>query len=412
MSCVISRAQPAGAKHDSADPEGTPRSQSDVRTWRVNPACHSSVHERAAHDYFATELAKLKRIDFRGAYSADDPQQPGDSYFLPNATIVRSQLPGATGQRCTRGPRLADAHDLYGGVVPEAFIATKAISHGLLRPDCAQPGGWNESLAQSISCMTLRGFTAFTMADALRAGRELLASGPVRVKAVGATGGKGQWVAHDAHQLKRSLAEIEDQGVSAEGIVLEENLEQCVTMSIGQVSVAGHLISYHGTQYMTPDNLGGFSYGGSDLFVVRGGFEQLLALPLEPAQRLAIDQARSYHAAVQMAYPGFFASRINYDVAQGQGSRGWCSGVLEQSWRIGGATSAEVVALSAFDRAPQLQCIRASSGERYGNKAAIPAHAQIYYRGEDPGVGPITRYTCIEAAVPHDRLVHAAAAIY
>ena len=45
----------------------------------------------------------------------------------------------------------------------------------------------------------------------------------------------------------------------------------------------------------------------------------------------------------------FFASRRNYDVVAGLDARGQrrC-GVLEQSWRVGGASPAELVALAAF----------------------------------------------------------------
>ena len=46
-------------------------------------------------------------------------------------------------------------------------------------------------------------------------------------------------------------------------------------------------------------------------------------------------------AAATECFPGLVASRRNYDVAQGTNARGKrCSGVLEQSWRLGGATGA------------------------------------------------------------------------
>lgn len=372
--------------------EGAARRQDDVKTWRVDPHSHVSDHEQAAHAHFARELAQLKKITYRGAYSAEEAGD-GLSYVLPNATIVLDDPKRDACLTRSRRPVVNDLHDLYGGVVPHAFVATKAISHGLHGAAGARPEGWSESLGQAIRPMTLRGYTVFCGADALRAGQDMLALGPVRVKAVGATGGKGQWVAHSRSELKRCLAEIDQQGMLEQGVVLEENLEQCITLSVGQVTVAGHVISYHGTQYTTPDNTGGQAYGGSDLCVVRGGFNELLALDLTPAQRLAIDQARRYHGAVEAAYPTFFASRVNYDVAQGVATDGWRSGVLEQSWRIGGATSAEVAALVEFDRSPDCTAIWVSSGERYGG-AALPPGASVYFDGEDSLAGPITRFTC------------------
>ena len=73
---------------------------------------------------------------------------------------------------------------------------------------------------------------------------------------------------------------------------------------------------------------------------VRGGWEALDGLPMTPELRIAVGQARSYDQAVS-EYPGFLASRRNYDVAQGVDNEGqWRSGVLEASWRSGGASTA------------------------------------------------------------------------
>jgi hypothetical protein len=58
---------------------------------------------------------------------------------------------------------------------------------------------------------------------------------------------------------------------------------------------------------------------------------------------------------------GHMVSRRNYDVGQGidiEGRRR--SGVFESSWRVGGATSAELVALSIFSQDPSVQVVEAS----------------------------------------------------
>ena len=72
-----------------------------------------------------------------------------------------------------------------------------------------------------------------------------------------------------------------------------------------------------------------------------------------------------------------------------------CSGVLEQSWRIGGASSAEVAALEAFARGTTGSVIRASSVELYG-EAQVPEGATVLFRGEDADVGFITKYALVE----------------
>src|SRR3954463_7685949 len=99
------------------------------------------------------------------------------------------------------------------------------------------------------------------------------------------------------------------------------------------------------------------------------------------------------------AFPGMILSRRNYDVAQGyDGRRQLRSGVLEQSWRIGGASGAEIAALEAFRANPALEVVRASTMEIYGDRDP-PPHATVYFRGVDEEVGPMTKYAMAE---PHD----------
>jgi len=245
----------------------------------------------------------------------------------------------------------------------------------------------------------LPGFSAFAHEDARRAGRLLLKNGAVRIKPTCATGGRGQVVVEDAHSLDRCLAATSAEEFRAHGVVLEENLRAPMTCSVGQVIVGGTVASYHGVQRETRDNRGQIAYGGSDLHFVRGGFELLLAEALPPPMRLAIEQARAYHQAVSDCYPGFFASRINYDVAQGTGPKGEPrSGVLEQSWRLGGATGAEIAALETFRDRPACTRVNASCFEVYGAgdpppNATVCTACTVYFRGVDAELGPLLKYT-------------------
>src|SRR5215207_1282741 len=95
-------------------------------------------------------------------------------------------------------------------------------------------------------------------------------------------------------------------------------------------------------------------------------------------------------------FPGLFVSRRNYDVAEGLDGRGQrrC-GVLEQSWRMGGASGAEIAALEAFRAEPTLEAICASTFETYGEREP-PSHATVYFRGVDERIGPMTKYTILE----------------
>jgi hypothetical protein len=357
-----------------------------VVVWSADPQAYASDHERATRSNFAQRLAALKQFRFDGEYDASRAHENTPLYFVPSDTVSSTQLARSLG--------ISTLHDLFGGVVPYPFVATKAITHPLAGRAAACPEGWTPAFPSGVSDAVLDGFSAFSLEDARWAGRQLLENGPVRVKPVCATGGRGQTVVADADALDRCLAAMEEGEIALHGVVLEENLENPETYSVGQVLVDQLIMSYYGRQRMTRGNDGQSVYGGSDLTLVRGNFDALLAMTSPPpALCLAIEQARHYNQAVIDCFPGFFASRVNYDVAQGVGAGGtWRSGVLEQSWRVGGATGAEMVALELFWGDPTLDRVRVSCFEAYGAEAPIPADAKVHYRGIDKQTGHLTKY--------------------
>jgi hypothetical protein len=345
-------------------------------------------HERVTHAEIAKKLAALKGFEFADDY---DPscRRSGPVYLVPSQTLIGLDVAHALG--------IYSEHDLFGGVVPHAFVATKALTHPLVEGDAQAPVGWCHGFETRVDGAVLRGFSAFTREDAHRAGRRLLAHGPARIKPVRVSGGIGQVVVSDIAALETALDAMEPAELRDHGLVLEENLTDVTTYSVGQVRVAELTATYYGTQRLTSDNSGAAVYGGSDLVVVRGDFDALLGLDLAEEARLAVAQARAYDAAAAACFPKMLLSRRNYDVGQGLDcGRRWRSGVLEQSWRIGGASGAEIAALEAFRADPALDCVRASSAEVYGEGAAPPpTAATVYFRGLDEQVGFITKYALL-----------------
>ncbi|HEY0832311.1 MAG TPA: DUF3182 family protein [Azospirillum sp.] len=373
----------------SSAEEAAPSHRGSVVYW-PGERCYDRSHERSTHVEIAKKLAGLKGYDAVETYDRAR-RYPGPVYFLPSDTLIGVEAANALGIRTE--------HDLFGGVVPCAFVATKAITHPLVGPDAAAPANWSADIGRRVRDIVLPGFSAFTRDDAHRAGMRLLAGGPVRVKCVRETGGRGQAVVFNAAQLEAALDAIEPTELSSCGVVLEEELTGVTTRSVGQVRVADLVATYHGTQRLTPDNGGTPVYGGSELTVVRGGFDAVFACDLLEEVRLAVAQACAYDAAATACFPGLFASRRNYDVIQGLDRRGRRrSGVLEQSWRIGGASSAEIAALEAFRADPALRAIRATCVEVYGERETPPSTATVHFRGVDERVGFITKYTLVE---PH-----------
>jgi hypothetical protein len=355
--------------------------------------CHSgtrtarSQHEVDTQRTLAGQLALLLHasdcVDFDSACS-----YPPQRYFVPDDT-----LPVETARRLG----IASDDDLFGGVVPYPFVGTKVVVHGLPPGAQIKPEGWQDSLGERVSELVLPGFSAFTRDDAHTAAALLLRNGPVRLKRPSGIGGAGQAVIADRRELDTQLNGIGDATLMTEGIVLERNLREITTFSVGEVRVRGRHASYYGVQRLTQNNHGHAVYGGSDLVVVRGTLDALQRTDMPGEARAAVQCAREFDDAIRGAFPGFIASRRNYDVASGVDENGHAyRGVLEQSWRIGGASGAEIGALRAFENDPALTVVRASTVELYGEDVDVPANAGIIYQGVDAHSGRVTKFFTVE----------------
>jgi hypothetical protein len=351
-------------------------------------------HEAATLLSASQRLAALLGYAFAGT---DDPDSvraragPGAAlYLVPPDTIVGLDTAAALGIRSEA--------DLFGGVVPHPFVATKSITHPVVSPQARVPAGWSRQFAQRVGDSVLAGFTVFDRDDALDAAGRLVTLGPVRVKRVRATGGHGQSVIQALPELEAVLHDLGEDELATWGLVLEQSLEDVTTYSVGVARVGPWRIAYYGTQRLVPDNRGEAVYGGSDMVVARGDIASLLAMAPSDEVRQAIDGARAYDDAVDRCYPGFIASRRNYDIVFGHDRAGRRRfGVLEQSWRIGGASGAEIEAMEAFKQDPALSAVRASTVEVFGDPAAtvVPDGATVYFRGTDARAGPLTKYSTV-----------------
>jgi len=345
---------------------------------------HTPEHEHAVHLKLVDGLAGL--LGCAPVHPDHPPTATDRFYYVPTETLIDPQRHARLGI-CTE-------QDLFGGLVSHPYMATKAISHPL-PADASFPPGWTDAFACQASDALLRGYTVFSKADARRAAALLLLDGPLRLKPVLACAGRGQQVIVQLDELEPLLDDMDDQDLALWGLVLEEDLSDVETFSVGQVRVAGLTCSYHGTQQLTHDHQGIEVYGGSDLVVVRGDYQALLQLPLDDHLRLAINQAMAYEHAAEQHFPGFIASRRNYDIARGNTPQGHLrSGVLEQSWRLGGASSAELLALQAFADDPALQRVRASTHEVFGTPD-LPTDATLFYQGNDSELGQLSKFARI-----------------
>lgn len=352
-----------------------------------DPAMPEGGHRSASVAALAARLAQLG--DGGAVVGAAGRAASGFAYVVPDSTLLAADAARLG---------IAGEADLFGGVVPSRFVAGKAITHALAAPDAARPQGWSDGFAREVSPHALAGLSAFSRADAERAVTRLLEHGAVRLKPAWADGGRGQSIVRDRSDVRKVIEDLDAGCLSSCGLVVEQDLADVTTFSVGRVHAGGLDLAYVGTQTMTTDNTGSPAYGGSRLFLVRGGFADLAEAALPDTLHRAAGHARAYDEAADRHFPGFFASRRNYDVALGRDEQGRSrSGVLEQSWRIGGASGAEIVALKAFAADAGLRSVVAACHEIYGATANPPPEADIYYHADDPEVGYLTKYAIIES---------------
>ncbi|EFQ61001.1 hypothetical protein PFWH6_5244 [Pseudomonas fluorescens WH6] len=226
-------------------------------------------HEVDTNRALARWLAQVLGLEFGGRY---DPQHHAgrELYVLPTQTLVG---PAQALALNVRGPE-----DLWGGYVDHDFICTKAISHGLLGPEARAPEGWSPLFCERVRNVVLDGLSVFALEDARPAATRLLYSGPIRLKPVHACAGRGQEVIHSLDAFDAVLARPDAATLFNAGVVLEQDLRDVVTHSVGQSFIGEHVFSYCGEQYLTKDGQGEDVYGGSNLLVVPGYYEDLLTL--------------------------------------------------------------------------------------------------------------------------------------
>jgi Protein of unknown function (DUF3182) len=342
-------------------------------------------HQTVMLDADAKVIAHVLGYEYGGRHqAAKDYTAP--VFFVPDDTLLVDEASSLG----IRGPS-----DFYGGIVPHPFVKTKAITHGLVEENAERAPGWSPAFAERVSEIVLPGYTVFSAGDARTAAKRMLRRGGIRVKKPLGASGKGQSLVTTLQELDALLETYASEEMATYGLVLEENLRQVRTLSVGQIAIDGFTVAYCGVQRITKDNEGRSVYGGSDLVCVRGGWDALDALAVEPDARAGVAEAKLYDQAMS-EYPGFMASRRNYDIGQGIDSEGRPrSGVFESSWRIGGASPAELLALTEFAQDPSAQVIEAAHVADFGKHREAPAGAVVHYEGDDPQAGPLIRYTMV-----------------
>ena len=200
-------------------------------------------------------MKRFRALRFRGSWrhskalnsqasTIDPATYSGAVYFIPDETILGFELARSLG--------ISSEHDLFGGVVPHPFVATKAISHPLIQPDARAPAGWSPEFGSRVRDAVLPDTPSSPPRMPSWPAHACWNRDRPRIKAVRAKGGHGQTVVSDMAELEAALDGIDPAELADHGLVLEENLTGVTTHSVGQIRVGDLIATYYGTQRLTP----------------------------------------------------------------------------------------------------------------------------------------------------------------
>jgi hypothetical protein len=337
---------------------------------------------RECLDHTAERIARLLQYEYGGV--RDGRQR---IYFVPDHTLT-------LGEAARLGIR--SERDLYGGVVPYAFVGTRAATHAPVSADAIVPQRWSYALARMLATSVLRGYSAFSLMDACTAAKRLLRSGPVRIHRGDAEPAEASAVLHDVDECLEALEAIPLVDLAVRGVVVEHALAEETVHVVGSAQVGAQAISYIGTRRAPRIEQGRAVHAGCDLVVVQGDFAALDGVGLDAESRAAVLKAAHYDAALAHAYRPSFASRRSYDVVRGRNAHGEVRmGVRGPLWSCSAESPAEVAAMLAFRDLPGLASLRASTYESI-DAFDLPDGAMVYHRADDEAGGLVTRYCTID----------------
>lgn len=317
----------------------------------------ASTADQITQQQLALKLEQIFNYETPSDFTLSAMAPSIQEYLLPLHTLLLSEA-----QRLG----VSTPQDLYGGVVPYEFTKAKVVSHPLQQVSMEAPTGWAHELGHELRPYTLKGYSAFSVQDAFWVARGLVHEGPIRIKLAHSNASQGQFICTHYTDIAALLQQAAYEPLIEKGVVIEENLTDSTTYSVGQTEVAGLVISYIGEQRATLNLAKKATYGGTRLLAVRGDYEQLRQHLDAPLLLKILEFARQYEQRIFSYYPTLFASRRNYDVIHGRSWDGEMRlGVLEQSWRMGGASMAELYALEALLVDPTLQSQHAWTQEHY-----------------------------------------------
>lgn len=250
-------------------------------------------------------------------------------------------------------------------------LDTKTLLHPVFGNP--KPEAHDVSFAEEVKDTVLPGFSAFTKKSALQTYIKLFRNDEtnVRFKHPKKSDSDGQTVVHSTEETRKIITTHFDSEDENLGLVLETNVIDPQTISIGEIVIGGVTYSRIGFQDEVENNEGNTVFGGGVVHVIEGSLSDLVSKRDgdNDAITLALRQAHTVLEAVRSRTTT--SNYIACDVIQGTDVSGnLISGVTDLTLRTGGMTGAELIAIREMGTS--------------GNKEQV-AHVRLDYQAsEDP----------------------------
>lgn len=291
-------------------------------------------------------------------------QRAADYYPVLARTITREQA---------RILGAENTDDFYGLAVEDLNVVGKSILH----PSVSRrhPAFHREQFAMHVLGQTLPGITGFSKeeilmgydtgyADALDEALDYGEYG-LRMKLPNESDGVGQFTVYSKADVASILEGIDDRDIREQGLVLEADVRNPETISVGFAKIGQEQLSFIARQKdarVWVDHNGRKveqnRYGGAHVVVANGPLQLLLqATEVSSHDRAAVEKALVFQEAYQRTYDPL-ASRLSFDVIFGEGKTGKSlSGISDITGRLGGTCPALMRAAEEFQRDPSVQMV-------------------------------------------------------
>jgi len=248
--------------------------------------------------------------------------------------------------------------------------------HELPKGDSEHPAWYSRTFAKTLAGVVLPGYTAFSPDDTLHAFDLMQAQGiNARFKDPSNTGGLGQYLVRDRTELEEVMA-LHVGKFKDVGAIIEADLQDHHTVTVGRVDLNGQVYSWHGRPYDVRYN-GTTRFGGNELTVVRGEPGELMAHAHTAEDKLAIEQSGRVFEVYDLLDSTI--TRATLDAVQGVGSNGqFMSGITDPSLRPSASSAGEIRAIEAFVANPDAEVVTTRLTYDYPKELEPAANRELF----------------------------------